>query len=388
MKLWINGWRTHGTTGVPRYLNNIARHFSSERVPNVFDDVRFCIPKPLHPDGVPLPPNVTAEVLKPYRRAFLWENTVLAGRATSGVLWGPSYTLPLRCKIRRVVTIHDAANAVMPEATGLADRTFYRWLYGRSARLATRVIVTSEALRDEVVDAYRVPRDRIRVVPLAPAEQFVRDPNPSHARATRIRRLGDDLPFMLCVGTMSRRRNLPTVIRAFGAFARAHSSPFRLALVGRCPPELDIAAESAAAGVADRVVHLPRVDDTGLNELYNAATALVVGALYDAASLPVYEALRVGLPVIAPRTPAMLAITAGDALHVDPVDAQTLSAAMTAVATQPDRAEDLRRRGLARGARYSWATTAAGTLAVLEEAAREREPEARQFHARTGERAV
>jgi len=370
MKLLINGWRTHGRTGVPRYLNNIVRHFSRDRVPDVFDDLRFLIPRPLEPDGVTLPPGVAAEVVGPDMRAFLWENLRLSPRAAGGVLWGPSYTLPLHCRTPTVVTIHDAANALLPEATTLADRTFYRWLYGHSARRATRVIVTSPTLRDEVAGAYGVRHDRMRIVPLAPADVFRRLEGGFDAAAVRHAHFGADRPFFLCVGTMSRRRNTPLVIRAFGEFKRRGRTDHVLALVGRKPPDLDLDAQARAAGVEGSVRHLQQVFDGKLNELYNAATALVLAPTYDAASIPVYEALRIGLPVIAPRSPAMLDITGGHALHVEVVDERNLAAAMQCLVGDAAQWQRLAAAGYERGRIFSWEATAVQTLAVLAEAAR------------------
>ncbi len=372
MKLWINAWRTHGGTGVARYLNNIVKHFSREHVADIFDDVRFCMSRPLAPTGVSLPAGVVPQVIAADWRAFPWENLKLAPVAVGGVLWGPSYTLPLFCRSHTVVTTHDATNVVIPEATSLADRTFYRWIYGRSARNATRVIVHNSTTSTDVANGYGVSPEKIRVVPLAPADLFKQHTDPTAASRTRTRLLGGDRPFFMCVGTMSRRRNVPLVIRGFAEFKRRTGLPHLLALAGRKPDDLDISAEAQTAGVADSVVHLAGVPDADLNDLYNAAVALVLAATYDSTSLPAFEAMKTGLPIIAPRTTAMLETTGGHALHLDALDERHFAEAFQTLATSTNEHRRLSEAGLAFGARFSWEQTAAKTMAVLEEAARER----------------
>ena len=372
MKLWIDGWRTHGGTGVARYLNNIVRNFVRENVAGVFDDVRFCTSRPLAPDGLQLPAGVVPEVIPPDWRMIPWENLRLAPIARTGVLWGPSNTLPLVCKSRTVVTTHDAANAILPEATSLSDRTFYRWLFARSARHATRVIVHNCTTRDDVARAYGVAKEKIRVVPLAPADLFKQQLDPTAASRTRARLLGSDTPFYMCVGTMSRRRNVPLVIRGFAEFKRRTGLAHLLVLVGKKPDDLDIVCEALNAGVADSVIHLAGLPDSDLNDLYNAAVALVLAATYDSTSLPAFEAMKTGLPIIAPSTPAMLETTGGHALHLDALNERHFADAFELLAVRPDERRRLSEAGFAFGARFSWEQTAVKTMAVLEEAAHER----------------
>ena len=110
--------------------------------------------------------------------------------------------------------------------------------------------------------------------------------------------------------------------------------------------------------------------DEQLAALYSAAVACLVPSLYEGFGLPVLEAMQCGCPVIASRDPALMEASGGAAEHVDATDARGWRDAMDALLTRPDRREDLRRRGLARAAEFSWRRTARLTREVYAEALR------------------
>ena len=370
LRLGINGWRIHGQrTGVGRYLLNVVRHWTREAVGDRFAEVTIYTARPIDRAEVPLPDNVREVVLRSDRPMLVWENLRLGPAATDDVLFCPSYSRPLRARGRTVVATADAVSVLHPELFPPAVRLFYNPLYGWSARHATRVVAATEASRQDIARGWGVPLDKIRAVPLAPAEVFRPLDDPAAVAQARARHVGGGAPFFLFVGKLSGRRSLPPLLEAFAELKRA-GSPHKLLLVGLNPRQIDVARLTTELDVADHVKHAGYVTDEELVALYNAAEAFVMPSVYETVSLPVMEAQAAGTPVVCIDTPGMRELTGGAAVLVPRLAKQPLFEAMAGLAADPGRRRRLSAEGRANAGRYSWPRCAAETLEVLHEAAR------------------
>ena len=370
LRLGINGWRIHGQrTGVGRYLLNVVRHWTREAVGDRFGEVTLYTARPIDRAETPLPENVREVVLRSDRPMLVWENVRLAPAATDDVLFCPSYSRPLRARGRTVVATADAVSVLHPELFPPAVRWFYNPLYGWSARHATRVVAATEASRQDIARGWAVPLEKIRAVPLAPADVFRAPADPSRTARARARHIGGEDPFYLFVGKLSGRRSLPPLLEAFAGMKRA-GSPHKLLLVGLNPRQIDVARLTAELALGDHVRHAGYVTDEELLALYHGAEAFVMPSVYETVSLPVMEAQAAGTPVICIDTPGMRELTGGAAVLVKHLEKQPLFEAMATLAADPDRRRRLSAEGRANAARYSWQRCAAETLEVLHEAAR------------------
>jgi glycosyltransferase involved in cell wall biosynthesis len=206
-----------------------------------------------------------------------------------------------------------------------------------------------------------VPAAQLRVVHLAPTPL-----PPATADVAALRtRLGLEGPFFLYVGTLEPRKNLPLLLRAFerlGARAGVH-----LALAG---PRgwLDEPIVAAAARLGERVRLLGPVPPADLAALYAAAEVFVFPSRYEGFGLPPLEAMAAGTPVVAARASCLPEVLGDAALFVEPDDEAGLAEALGQLLDDPALRTELRQRGLARAAGFSWERTAAETLAVYREA--------------------
>jgi glycosyltransferase involved in cell wall biosynthesis len=300
---------------------------------------------------------------------LVWETAVLGPRVRDEVLWCPGFTRPLYARSTVVVSTHDLGPWLYPDLYGVRGRLFDRYWHKWSARHAALVITDNENTKEDIVTHYRVSRDRIRVIPLAPTAAFRRAADPVQARATRMSLFGLDAPFFLNVGTQSMRRNVPRIVAGFARFKRETRHPHRLVLVGKGNPDTDIGALSRSLGVGTDVTHFEFVDDARLNEIYNAADAFVMAATYDATSLTVLEAQVTGTPVLIPNVPGLRAVSGDHALvYGDPAE-ETIAAALTRVVEDADLRALLTAAGLRHAQALSWEKTARSILEVLVEAA-------------------
>jgi len=370
VKLAVNGWRIHGKlTGVGRYLFNVVRHWTAEAVDGRFDEVNFYTPKPINRWETPLPSNIQERVIGPDWRMLAWENLRLGPAAAADVLFCPSYSIPLRRRGRTVVTTHEATLALYPEMYPRVARMFNARLYGWSARHATRVITHTEAARQDIARAYRVPLAKIRVVPMAPADIFrplLGDPRVAEARH---RYLASSAPFFLFVGKLTARRNVPKLMEAFAHLKRTTALPHKLVVIGLNTTNLDLAALAGTLGIATHFSYVPYVSDDDLSLLYNAAEAFIMPYTYESVSLTALEAQACGTAVIIGDTPGLRETTGGAAALLPKAEVEEIAEGMARVASDPTLRRELADKGLKHARQFSWQRSAAETLSVLHEVA-------------------
>jgi glycosyltransferase involved in cell wall biosynthesis len=270
---------------------------------------------------------------------------------------------PFLRRFPAVATVHDLAFLRMPELLTPQSRRYYGQV-GAAARSADRIIAVSDCTRSDLIDLVGAPSARIDVV--------------YEAADPRFRVLGadelpaDDLPaeYFLFVGTREPRKNLVRLLEAYAALRDRASEAPPLLLAGR-PGWLqdDLEARAAALGLDGQARFLGGVEPDRLVALYNRATALVYPSLYEGFGLPALEAMACGTPVLASNAGSLPEIVGDAARLVDPLDVATLSREMERLWREPGLRAELRERGLARAARFSWRRAAEETLDVYRRAA-------------------
>ncbi len=293
-----------------------------------------------------------------------------ASRARVNVIHAPAYTAPFWAGVPVVLTIHDVSYETHPEWYPYRRDWLRRYFYRRSARAAARVLTVSAFSASEIMAAYGIPAARITVTPLGVHHGTF---------GAGDRNLALDLPanvtepFLLHVGDLHERRNLPlvldAVLEARRHFGAAAAMSLVLAGVDRGISE-GLCAMAAEAGSPEAVVALGPVSEDRVHALYRGATALVYPSLYEGFGLPLIEAMASGTPVLASHEASIPEVLGGAGLLLDPHDVSAWRDAIIRVVNDESLRSDLRARGLARAATYTWQRTARLTLNVYREAVR------------------
>jgi glycosyltransferase involved in cell wall biosynthesis len=270
----------------------------------------------------------------------------------------PAAIAPARPGQALVVTIHDLAFERFPELYPA------RWLrlYRRGLEIALReadAVLTPSRDTASAVAAHGVEHERIHITPLAADV-------PEGTGAVSTARY--EAPYVLFVGTLEPRKNLPRLVRAFRAAVGESSLPHELVLAGATGWQQDSLANELAADGGGRV-HVPgRVSPPELDALYRGADAVVYPSLYEGFGLPVLEALAHGRPTLSSSTSAIPEVAGDAALLVDPEDEEALAAGLVRILTDEALRAELMTKGPARAASYSWAATAGATLDAYRDA--------------------
>jgi glycosyltransferase involved in cell wall biosynthesis len=298
-----------------------------------------------------------------------WDQAVFpwrARRAGADLLASPGMSGPLLRPRPLVLTVHDLAPTRHPE--WLPTRRS-RWYWGRfiplTARHADVVIAPSESTRRDLVELAHVADGRVRVIPWG-APLPVREVPTAEVAAAR-RRHALDVPYVLYVGTVDRRKDLPALVRALALLPE----PLALALAGplivgrtRVP---DLVRE---LGLGPRVRFLGYVPDADLPGLYAGAAVFVYPSHYEGFGFPPLEAMACGTPVVSYNVTSLPEVIGDAGLLLDPpVAPPDLAKAIARVVEDQALRAELVARGRARVARFDWGAAARLTHEVYERVA-------------------
>jgi glycosyltransferase involved in cell wall biosynthesis len=318
----------------------------------------------------------------------LWTHARLSAElllSAPDTLFVPAHVLPLGAplprRMRTVVTIHDLGYLHFPAAHAPAHRLYLRVSTLWSARAATRLIAVSGATRDDLVRFAGARPDKITIVHHGLSERFRPAADPEVVKQAQ-ERYRIRAPYFLYIGTVQPRKNLERLIEAFARLREIRDwrleidgqvdnlqspiSNLNLVIAGK-RGWLTEAIERRAAelGVADRVVFTGYVADEDVPALLGGALAFVFPSLYEGFGMPILEAMACGAPVLASNTSSLPEVAGDAALLVDPTDTGAIAAGMARLAADAGLRGEMRARGLARAAHFTWDRCAEETLAVL-----------------------
>jgi glycosyltransferase involved in cell wall biosynthesis len=327
----------------------------------------FCAPgsaDALAAPGLRLHPVPMAAAGRPARIAW---TQLLAGRAarrrSADLLHGVHYELPLRARLPRLVTVHDLTMLTHPGWHEASKVRYFGWAMRRAVAAARRVLCVSATTARDLGELLAVPRDRVDVTPLGT------DLRPATAAAVDAvrRRLGIDGPYLLGLGTVEPRKDLPTLVRAFASLAA--ELPHRLVLAGLAGWGAGtLAAEVAASGVAERILLAGYVAEADKAALYTGADVFAYPSRYEGFGLPVLEAMACGTPTVTTTGGSLPEVAGAAAVLVEPGDAGALAAAVAKLAADPAARRAAGDRGLARAATFTWERCADLTAAAYRRA--------------------
>ena len=271
------------------------------------------------------------------------------------VVYSPDFTRPPLARARAAVTVHDLSYLLFPETHYPPLRRYLEAAVPRALDRAGRIFADSEQTRADLSTHLAVPPERVEVV-LSAADPLFRPATADEIERVR-RRHGVDRPYILSVGTIQPRKNLPAIFAALRELVDG-GVDVTYVHVGRpgwlCEP---IFAALDSSGVKDRVRFVAAGDDE-LVALYSGAVALVFPSLYEGFGLPCLEAMACGTPVIASDAGSLAEVVEDAGITVEPHDSTAIAAAVRRVMQDPDYRADLVRRGFAQNAKFRWQSAA------------------------------
>ncbi len=303
-----------------------------------------------------------------------WEQALAPGvlwRDHPAVLHCPVNVMPLATLCPTVLTIHDLGFMRFPDRYRAAKRRYLHALTTLSAKRAAHIITPAESGRQEVIELLKVPPAKVTAIAEGVGPHF--RPRPLVEIAAW--RQAQDVPdrFVLYVGTLEPRKNLPLLLKAFARWRTAEPAQAQ---------DVKLVLGGAKGWLYEEIFRL--VEELGLAEVcqfrgyisendlplwYNSASCFVYPSVYEGFGLPPLEAMACGCPVVTSNTSSLPEVVGQAGIMVGPTDETGLAAALSRLMT--DKTEQARRRevGLAQAARFSWEAAARQTLEIYRQVA-------------------
>ncbi|HEU5090474.1 MAG TPA: glycosyltransferase family 1 protein [Roseiflexaceae bacterium] len=362
--------RNFRRAGVSNYTEQLIQHLAQ-----IDRDNRYTIftTRGLGNRQLALPPNFTVRsnllpTINP-RIRIPWEQfvaPVLLRMLGADVYHGVLNVMPLASPVPSVVTIHDLSPFLFPQTFRRVNRTYTRWAIKVAARNAAQLLAVSEFTRREMVRWLEVPPERVTVTYNGVGNRF-RPQTPEAIAALKQRHQLPDR-FVLFVGTLEPRKNLPTLLEAYARIVRDTDATL---VIGGGKGWLydEIFARAEQLNLGKRLHFAGFIDDDELPLWYAAASVFVLPSLYEGFGIPVLEAMACGTPVVTTTSSSLPEVAGNAALIVPPTDSEAMAGALLQLLTDAGLRDELRERGFIQARRFSWRSTAQQTIQVYQAAA-------------------
>jgi glycosyltransferase involved in cell wall biosynthesis len=353
-------------TGIGHYTLELARALAKI---DPDDEFELISPFAFNSSSIEHDLPVNLKKVEARRRKFWWAVglPLYMRRSATSLFHGTNYEIPLLSKCPTILSIHDLSLLLYPETH--TDQSVRRGRYRLPlmARAATKIITATDHVKKEVVQHLKIDPAKIVVTPYAPRRTF-RPLSRSETEETRTR-LGIEEIFILFVGTIEPRKNLPTLLRAFAEVLRSTDLRPQLVIAGQkgwLTGETMNYIESE--GLKQRVKLTGYITDEDLSALYSCCAVCVYPSLYEGFGLPPLEAMACGAPVIASNVPSLAEAVGQAALLVPPTDVHAFAGGIVQMLRDKAAQSHFSRAGLDHASQFTWERTARLTLEIYREA--------------------
>ncbi len=273
------------------------------------------------------------------------------------------YVRPPIVRMPVVTAIHDVSFEDLPGLFSRPTTARLRMSIRLSAKHSAAVVTLSEFTKARLLHHYDLDPDKVIVAPAGVSGRWKRLPS---AEATdRLRGLELPARFVLAVGNLHPRKNIPRLIRSVDHLRRSGLDDVGLVVAGQPGWRADEVNDAIASVRGEDWVRLTGyVTDSVLEALYNAALVVAYPSLYEGFGLPVAEALAIGAIVVASDSTSIPEVAGDAAVLIDPTDDDALSAGLERAATDTSLRERLAAAGPRRAATLTWAACAEATVSA------------------------
>jgi glycosyltransferase involved in cell wall biosynthesis len=280
---------------------------------------------------------------------------------------GTNFRLRGRGRKGNIVTIHDLAFRHYPHFLKKKFGQFLSfWKTRRDVQEADRVIAVSQHTAHDVIEHFKIDKERVKVVYHGVGDEFRPDvPGESIVEIKKKYQISTP-KYILWVGTLEPRKNLPTLIEAYSKLKSIHSE-YTLVLGGGLGWQYqDILNMALSLGNRIQITgYLPQRD---LIPLYAGASLFVYPSLYEGFGMPLLEAMASGVPIVASRTSSIPEVIGDAGVLVDPLRISDIREAILKLLQDSSLRSSFREKGIQRAKEFTWERAAQETLKIYQEA--------------------
>jgi glycosyltransferase involved in cell wall biosynthesis len=261
-------------------------------------------------------------------------------------------TLP---NTKTILTVHDLTFVRVPNAASPNLKKYLDFVVPKSIQRANHIIADSQATKDDIIQIYDCPPDKIDVVLSGVDERF--KPTTNHTNLRDKYKIGTR-PFILSVGTVQPRKNYSRVIQAL-ALLRSQGYEIDYVIAGgKGWLQEEMYQTINTTKMTDYVHLIGFADDEDLPALYSESVCVLTPSLYEGFGLPVLEALACGVPVITSNISSLPEVAGTVGILVNPNNTEDITSQLKRVLDDTALRQDLSLRGIKHAKNFTWQNSA------------------------------
>ena len=287
---------------------------------------------------------------------FEWSVRNKLNQINPDLFLSPDGILCLGWPGKQLAVIHDINFKHYPGGLKFSNRIYYNYLFPRFANKAVRIATVSDFSRQDMIAHYKLDPRKIDVV-YNGINSFYHPISESDKQSVR-NQYAKGFEYLVFIGSLSPRKNIPGLMKAFNHYKAQHQSTIQLLIAGGALYKSESLYEMKNTLPSGESIHfLGRLSDDEMNRVLGAAQALVYVPLFEGFGIPLVEAMQCGVPIISSNTSSMPEVVGEAAILVDPQNTESISKAMALITLDTSLRENLIAEGNKRKNLFSWSNT-------------------------------
>lgn len=269
------------------------------------------------------------------------------------LFFSPDGYLSLKSKVKTLIAIHDINFVHRPQDIPYWARKYYLRYFPRFARKASRIVTVSKYSKQDIVDSYAIPEDKIDIV--YNGSNTVYTPVSDELKMKTRQDISDGEDYFLFIGALHPRKNVSGLLEAFDEFKRKSGMKHKLIIVGeRMFKNKKLMHAYSSMDFADDVFFLGRLSTEKLREVIASAQALTFVPFFEGFGIPLVEAMYCDIPILASNATSLPEIAGDAAIYAKPNSADSIADGMLRLAKDADLRNSLVEKGKIQREKFNW----------------------------------
>ena len=308
--------------------------------------------------------NITPIVISPQSRHpflwylyFEWSITRVLKKHKPDLFLSPDGWISLRTDVKTLDVIHDINFEHNPEHLPYFFRKYYLHYFPKFANYANRIATVSEFTKNDIVDKYGISPNKIDIVYNGANEKY--KPVSDEVRVDTRQKYTQGCNYFLFIGTISKRKNLLNLLRAFDKFKTSTDNNTKLLIIGSVmwdSKELDEVLKTLK--YKNEVVFAGRATDDELVDIIGSSLAMVYPSFFEGFGIPIVEGMYSEVPVITSNVTSMPEVGGDAVLYVEPGSVDSISDALLKIQNEPELRAELIEKAKIQRQKFTWQKTA------------------------------
>jgi len=282
------------------------------------------------------------------------------------VLFIPAHALPIFCRSKKVITIHDLGFKRFKRVYSFSQRVYAYFVHWWASKKADKIIVPSDFTKKELIQLYHVKEGKIRVIHEGYDKEMFNLNENSKKINELFKKYKIKQPYFLFVGRLEKKKNITNLIKAYSKLFNSDIKTLlpRLVLIGN--PGFNYKKISLEIEkIKSLIYQVGYIQTNELVHFYHGSEAFIFPSFYEGFGLPILEAMACGIPVIVSNAGSIPEVGNEAALYFNPNKVEEIANTLKKFLTDKSLKYQLREKGLKNIEKYSWQKCAEETIKVL-----------------------